>query len=83
MAQVLNTMAKIIEGKYKQFNPSNPDHQEAYYMLRYQAKQHPEHRFHLEEPFLDVVSMMSAKIAEHSLKSSKKFAKSSFHMKGY
>jgi hypothetical protein len=39
----------------------------AYYMLRYQGKQHPTLRFSLQEPHKDVVNMMMTKIAENVL----------------
>lgn len=44
------------------FDPTNPDHIEAYRMLVYEGRQHPTLRFTLEHPYLDVRAMMTDKI---------------------
>lgn len=64
MAQILNTLNKEILNKYQKFDPDNKEHVIAYKMLRYDGRQHPKYRFHLEEPFLDVLTMMMYRLAE-------------------
>lgn len=44
------------------FDPTNPNHIEAYRMLVYEGRQHPTLRFTLEHPYLDVRAMMTDKI---------------------
>lgn len=75
MAQVLNTLQKEIAGKYQHFDPANVKHLEAYRMLRYEGRQHADLRFFVEDPYLDVVSMMQAKISEAFLTENKVFVK--------
>lgn len=69
MTQVLSILQKEISSKYVIFDPNDPRHLEAYYSLRFKGRQDPNLRFFLEEPFLDVVSMMQHKIATAFLKS--------------
>lgn len=44
------------------FDPKNAEHIKAFVMLTQQGKQHPQLRFVLEHPYLDVRSMMYDKI---------------------
>lgn len=64
MAQVLNVLMKEQQNKYQHFNPKNKDHLRAYKSLRFDGKQLPEYRFFIEDPYVDVVSMMQAKICD-------------------
>lgn len=45
------------------FNPHNPEHRRAFYLVSIEQKQHPTLRFQLEEPFSSVLLMMQAKLA--------------------
>lgn len=44
------------------FDPKNAEHIKAFVMLTQQGKQHPELRFVLEHPYLDVRAMMYDKV---------------------
>lgn len=50
------------------FDPRNKEHLQAYNRLVNGLPQHPTLRFHLEDPFLDVVHMMERKIATEFLR---------------
>lgn len=44
------------------FDPKVPAHVEAFVWLTQKGRQHPTMRFHLEQPYLDVITMMYDKI---------------------
>ena len=46
------------------FNPSNPQHVEAYLCIRLHGKQHPTLRFELDEDFQSVPGMMEVMLAD-------------------
>jgi|GEM_PF-5719688 len=62
MGQILNILQQNHLSKYCVFDPNDKDHLAAYQSLREHGRQLPDMRFFLEEPFLDVVSMMQYKI---------------------
>lgn len=49
---------------FQRFNPHDEEHLKAYAYWRMHGRMHPTLRFHLEDPFNNVPSMMEAKIAE-------------------
>lgn len=46
------------------FDAGNPEHLQAFYMLKFKARQHPTLRFVLEDGFSDVPQMMQSKITD-------------------
>jgi hypothetical protein len=64
MTQVLNILMKEQQNKYQHFDPKNTNHLKAYKSLRFDGRQLPDYRFFVEEPYLDVFSMMQAKICD-------------------
>ena len=68
MSQIMNVLQRKFASRYVSFDPTNKDHLEAYYTLRYKGRQDKELRFFLEDPFLDCVSMMQHKITQEHLK---------------
>ena len=67
----MSKLQKQTNEKYQDFNPGNKEHLKAYYMLRYDGRQHPTLRFKLQEPHKDAVNMMMTKIAERAIIKSK------------
>lgn len=68
---VLSNLAKRQQDSFVTFDPQNAEHMAAYVMLTNssaQRGQHPKLRFHLEHPYLDVISMMNAKIGRAYIK---------------
>lgn len=49
------------------FDPKNKEHIRAFVMLHYSGRQHPTLRFIVEQPFLDVRSMMIDKLIRKSV----------------
>lgn len=46
------------------FDVNNPEHIKAFQMLQFGGRQHPTLRFHVEQPHLDVRTMMMEKVCE-------------------
>lgn len=44
------------------FDVNNPEHVKAFHMLQFGGRQHPNLRFHVEHPHLDVRTMMMEKV---------------------
>lgn len=49
------------------FDAKNKEHIKAFVTLHYRGRQHPTLRFHLEQPYLDVRSMMIDKLIRKSV----------------
>ncbi len=65
-----NTLGKVLR-QYVDFNPQDPEHLKAFKMLvlgeagpTSNIKQHPTLRFNLDNPFDNVRTMMTHKVAE-------------------
>jgi len=65
-----NTLSKVLR-QHVDFDPQNPDHLKAFKMLclgeagpTSNIKQHPTLRFNLDNPFDNVRTMMTHKVAE-------------------
>jgi len=48
--------------QFADFDPKVPEHVEAFVWLTQKSRQHPTMRFRLEQPYLDVITMMYDKI---------------------
>lgn len=65
--QKSNSVMRSFE--YIDFDPKNKEHLEAFYTLKYEARQSSQLRFKLDENYPDVPTMMQSKITETYLKS--------------
>jgi hypothetical protein len=80
--QKSNSVMRSFE--YIDFDPKDKEHLEAFYSLKYEAKQNSKLRFKLEEGYADVPTMMQSKITESYLKSVfTNCTKKDYVMKGY
>lgn len=64
MGQKASVVLQAAQSRLKtvSFDPRKAEHIKAFVMLHYGGRQHPTLRFHVEQPFLDVRSMMIDKL---------------------
>lgn len=63
--QVLNSLTRSLN--YQHFDPTLSEHLLAYKNFTAAGRQHPTMRFFLEEPYLDIPTMMRSKIISHHI----------------